>query len=354
MPAPLPFACVAGVGLLTPLGAAPEQILTVLHAGVSAYSSSAFCNQFRLPMTTTQVPESALAPVGEDLAAAKLPSRMLRLVRLALPALADALKNYTGAAPVPLFLAGPEVLPNMAKPITGNLIHYLVQGDTLPIARAKCRYFASGRTGLLEAIDLAFQCFAQTDEPFILVGAVDSFIDAATLGQLDAEGRVLAEHISDGFAPGEGSGFLLLSRPEGAETLTPALYRPGLALENGHRYSEQPMLGQGLDQAVKQAILHAPPHTITDLYSTHNGESFFNKELGTMLIRNSSHLAADVAHHHPADALGDMGAATAAALLAMAMHGITQNHRGNQLIVASADLGPRAAMCIAQPPNHSI
>ena len=53
----------------------------------------------------------------------------------------------------------------MAKPITGNLIHYLVHGDTLPIARAKCRYFASGRTGLLEAIDLAFQCFAQTDEP---------------------------------------------------------------------------------------------------------------------------------------------------------------------------------------------
>lgn len=353
MPAPLPFACVAGVGLLTPLGAAPEQILTALHAGVSAYSSSAFCNQLRLPMTTTQVPEGALAPVSEDLAAAKLPSRMLRLVRLALPALADALKNYSGA-PIPMFLAGPEVLPNMAKPVTGNLIHYLLQGDALPIARAKCRYFASGRTGLLEAIDLAFQCFAQTDEPFILVGAVDTFIDAATLGQLDAEGRVLAEHISDGFAPGEGCGFLLLSRPEIADPLTHGLYRPGLAVENGHRYSEQPMLGQGLDQAVKQAILNAPPHTITDLYSTHNGESFFNKELGTMLIRNSSHLAADLAHHHPADALGDMGAATAAVLIAMAIQGITQTHRGNQLIVASADLGPRAAVCISQPPNHSI
>ena len=54
-------------------------------------------------MTTTQVPESALAPVGEDPAAAKLPSRMLRLVRLALPALADALKTIPAQLPVPCF-----------------------------------------------------------------------------------------------------------------------------------------------------------------------------------------------------------------------------------------------------------
>ena len=152
------------------------------------------------------------------------------------------------------------------------------------------------------------------------MGAVDSFIDAATLGQLDAEGRVLAEHISDGFALAKGSGFCY-SAAQKVPKHSPRAVPAGLALENGHRYSEQPMLGQGLDRAVKQAILHAPPHHYRPVFHS-QWRILFNKELGTMLIRNSSHLAVDVAHHHPADALGDMGAATAAALLAMAMHGI--------------------------------
>lgn len=347
MPPSPPYVHIAAISLLTPLGDKPEFVLTAIKAGVSAYASSAYSNRAGKPMITTQVPEEAMAPLSSELVEAKLASRALRLLRLALPPLMQAMKSYAGAQPIPMFLAGPEILPNTAQPVSSNLMHYLLQDESLPISRAKCRYFASGRTGLLEAIDLAFQCFAQTNENYILVGAVDSYIDTATLVQLDREERIAAESICDSFVPGEGAGFILLCRPGLLESVTLSLHRPALALEPGHKYSNAPMLGQGLDVAFKQALSLAPDVGIGDIYSTMNGESWFAKEFGIAFMRSSSSFTAEVKHHHPIDALGDMGSATAVVLLAMAIDNLTRQKYGASLVYASADMGNRAAVVLS-------
>ncbi len=351
MPPSPPFLQIAAVGLLTPLGNKPEFVLTAIKAGVSAYGASAYSNRVGKPMTTAQVPEEAMAPLTSELAGSKLASRALRLLRLALPPLQEVMKSYAGAQSIPMFLAGPEILPNMAQPVSSDLIHYLLQDESLPISRAKCRYFASGRSGLLEAIDLAFQCFAQTNENYILVGAVDSYIDPATLAQLDREERIAAESIRDSFVPGEGAGFILLCRPGLLESFTLSLYRPALSFEPGHKYSSAPLLGQGLDMAFKQALSFASGERIDDIYSTMNGETWFAKEFGVALMRSSTFFNPGGKHHHPIDALGDMGSATAVVLLAMAMDNLIKNNSGASLVYASADTGNRAAVVLSRWPT---
>ncbi|HRH77871.1 MAG TPA: hypothetical protein PK129_11025, partial [Cellvibrionaceae bacterium] len=201
--------------------------------------------------------------------------------------------------------------------------------------------------GLLEAIDLAFQCFEQTNEHAILVGAVDSYIDAATLTQLDQEGRIAAGQNCDTFVPGEGAGFLLLCRPGSAEPATPSVFRPALGFEPGHKYSDSPMLGQGLDLAFKQALARLPGVSIDDIYSTMNGESWFAKEFGIAFMRSSNRFTAEVKHHHPIDALGDMGSATPVVLLAMAVDNLLKRNTGASIVYASADTGNRAAVVLA-------
>lgn len=344
---PPPCVHIAATSLLTPLGNTPECILVAIKAGVSAYAASAYSNHAGQPMTITQVPEDALEPLTGELKGARLASRVLRLARLALPPLKQVMKSYTGNQPIPLFLVGPEILPNRAQPVSSHLIHCLLQDESLLISRAKCRYFASGRTGLLEAIDLAFQCFEQTNEHAILVGAVDSYIDAATLTQLDQEGRIAAGQNCDTFVPGEGAGFLLLCRPGSAEPATPSVFRPALGFEPGHKYSDSPMLGQGLDLAFKQALARLPGVSIDDIYSTMNGESWFAKEFGIAFMRSSNRFTAEVKHHHPIDALGDMGSATPVVLLAMAVDNLLKRNTGASIVYASADTGNRAAVVLA-------
>ena len=347
MPPLPPYVQIAAISLLTPLGNKPECVLTAIKAGVSAYGASAYSNRAGKPMTTAQVPEGAMAPLTDELAGARLASRALRLLRLALPPLQQVMNSCAGVQPIPMFLAGPEILPNMAQPISSNLMHYLLQDESLPISRAKCRYFASGRSGLLAAIDLAFQCFAQTNENYILVGAVDSYIDTATLVQLDREERIAAESICDSFVPGEGAGFILLCRPGLLESVTHLLYRPALAFEPGHKYSNAPLLGQGLDRAFKEALSSASGEKIDDIYSTMNGETWFAKEFGVALMRSSARFNPAAQHHHPIDALGDMGSATAVVLLAMAMDNLIRNKSGASLVYASADMGNRAAVVLS-------
>ena len=73
-----------------------------------------------------------------------------------------------------------------------------------------------------------------------------------------------------------------------------------------------------------------------------NGESFAAKELGVTMLRNSKQLDDNMAVEHPADALGDTGAAVGAILIAMAAAKATQR----SIICCSAEQAKRAACTV--------
>lgn len=338
--------------MITPVGGNTLMTIAAVNAGINQYQASPFFNKRDKPMTATMVPDGALPPLHDDLQNIQLTGREKRLIRLAMPALQEVFSHYLSDQPLPLFLAGPEPIYSNVKATTAKMLTYIKIQTNANIDLPSSRYFAAGRPGLIDAIDMAFRYFSATNAAYVVVGGVDTYLDAATLGNLDAENRVLAEDIADAFAPGEGASFLLLRNPaihSDAPQNGVVLFEPGLATEKGHRYSEEPYLGKGLADAFKVAIANGSGEKISTIFSTMNGENFFAKEFGVATIRNQSALDEKCKHEHPIDCFGDMGAATAAVLISLAQHKLLKSKTVTQhLVYCSADMAGRGALCLAK------
>ena len=132
--------------------------------------------------------------------------------------------------------------------------------------------------------------------------------------------------------------------------MTPLAYISGVGVsdEEGHRYSEQPYLGEGLAAAVadvgaqlsKAGLSEPAKLAMTGL----NGESFSAKEWGVAHLRNRELLAEELQVEHPAEYTGDMGAALAPVMMGVATKWITNGHMtGPALVWASSDEAERGA-----------
>jgi 3-oxoacyl-[acyl-carrier-protein] synthase-1 len=122
--------------------------------------------------------------------------------------------------------------------------------------------------------------------------------------------------------------------------------RPGFAQEVGHRHSSEPYRGDGLAAAVMSALSAVKTAQIKNLFSSMNGESFAAKELGVTMTRNAKKLHDDLVVEHPADAIGDSGAAVAAILVMLTSAKLNQS----SIICSSAEQAKRAA-CVVQTVN---
>jgi 3-oxoacyl-[acyl-carrier-protein] synthase-1 len=194
----------------------------------------------------------------------------------------------------------------------------------------------------------------QNDEAeYVLLGGVDSLIDLYVLGTLDMQGRIRNEINSDGFSPGEGAAFLLLTRTDHAakKNLQPLaqILGCGMGHESGHIYAEEPYLGEGLAGTFSALISEANPSSaIGSVYSSFNGERYWGKEFGVARLRNSAAFLPDHQMEHPAECFGDLGAAHGAMLAALAIHGVQKHYRHSPcLVYASSDYGERGAVLLA-------
>src|SRR5690606_37084977 len=167
--------------------------------------------------------------------------------------------------------------------------------------------------------------------------------DLYNLSILDRQGRIKTARSMEGFVPGAAATFVLLSSAPPPRHKTAAVYYPGLAEEIGHRYSEAPYTGDGLSQAMRQAINRGPRGKIRKIWSSMNGEHFGAKEYGVSLIRNSTSFAENVVLEHPADCIGDIGAAFAPLLLGLA----SRDDPATSLVYCSSDSMYRSAVCVA-------
>ncbi len=227
---------------------------------------------------------------------------------------------------------------NAVLPIRSVFIKHLQIQTGIEFDLDNSKVFPMGRAGFFYALESAFQFLEKSERETVLVGGVDSFWDAMTLATLMSENRL---DTADSFVPGEGAGFMLLTKNKDF-SCNKRVYRPGISIEEGHRYSEEPYLGEGLSMAFKQAIAFSKAENIKTIYSSLNGESFGNKEYGVSLTRNSNSMKSDYIHTHPADCYGDLGAATGPVLITLAAKG----KDFPVLCYGSSDLEFRGATCI--------
>jgi 3-oxoacyl-[acyl-carrier-protein] synthase-1 len=265
---------------------------------------------------------------------------MLRLSGMALSQLPDC----SG----PLFLALPEkragVRDERGLP---TFLELLGLQTNVPFDLQRSKAFELGRAGGFFALQAALAAL-DAGAPQVLVGGVDSFLDLSLLAALDAERRLLGDDVRDGFVPGEGAAFLCLARKRPRQTSS-VVRAVGTGHDPGHRYSDQPARGEGLSAALDAAQWRSsglPP--VRTCFAGLNGESFGAKGWGVAHMRHHALFAPELLFEHPADLYGDVGAATAALLLALADETLRNDQRpGPALIWAASDHGPCGAAYLA-------
>lgn len=214
----------------------------------------------------------------------------------------------------------------------------------------------SGNTGAMVALHAAARCFAERRAQRCIVLAVDSFLDSARIADWDNRRRRFRSSRSrDGFLPGEAAVALLLepadaaARPGAAPAPRPTLSMPGFGQESNPIEGERAPDGKGLTDAIRRALAALPDAVPRSVYADHNGESHRSFEWGLAKSRLSPRLD-EVELRHPADCIGDVGAASGALLMGLAAHELGREGRrgrGVGLVLTASTSGHRAAVLVS-------
>lgn len=342
-----PTLALISTGMITSVGGSSAVCAAAVNAGIAGYKESGYFNKRNRPIRIASIPEGALEPLEESLKphVNQLPSSHSYLLRIASQALQECVSVCSTQKPIPIFMACPEVIAGTPPRIHSGFLKHLQVQSKVNIDIQSSRLSFTGRAGGFEMIEFAFKYFEATGSDYALIGGVDSYKYCLyQLGFLDSEDRLLVEGSGDGFIPGDGGGFLLLASAAAVAKhgLTPILKiaYPASAQEPGHRYSEEPYCGAGLAAAFAMALKDVADGQVDSIYTSLNGESFGNKELGVALTRSRAKIEADAKILHPADCFGDIGAAFGPVLLGL----MSRARKCQGLAYCSADGPFRSAL----------
>lgn len=344
-------AAIIGLGMVTACGFGARATAAAVRARLSRVAESLVVGLDGEPLKMGLVPVDQLPPVPEQHPG--LSWRQRRMVRLAAPALLEALQGISDPAgdPLPLFLGVPEDRPELAPLTWDAFLAELSAHGGGAIDPSASQVFARGRASGLLALDAALQHLHRQRRGRALVGGVDSYLDAVLLEQLQREGRLLCAEHSDAFVPGEGAAFLLL-QAGGGEAPVAEIVAVATGTEAGHRYAEAPFRGDGLAQTFQRLFSAVPGSAaaVGSVYAGLNGERLGAKEWGVAYLRSARRFAEGHGLEHPVQSLGDPGAALGPLLIGLAALALRSGYRrGPSLVWCSSDREERGAALLHAP-----
>lgn len=183
-----------------------------------------------------------------------------------------------------------------------------------------------------------------------LVLAVDSLLDPAALGLLEASGRLKTPNDPAGLQPGEAAGFVVLGRDAAGAAASLSLRALAFSREPQTDAAEGPPTGQGIAQALHDAARHLAFSRLLPLWavSDHNGEPSRAMDWGQALVHIGSQQTLDLqgATLFPAAAVGDTGAASGLVALCMAEQAFARGYAPAPVaaLVSCADGAERSAL----------
>ncbi|MET0067806.1 MAG: hypothetical protein ABW076_15785 [Candidatus Thiodiazotropha sp.] len=213
------------------------------------------------------------------------------------------------------------------------------------------RIIASGHVATALALRHAHNLIHQQGHPRVLVAATDSYLVRPTLAHFERQERLLTSLNSNGFIPGEAGVALILESPGRVPGERLCCRGLGFGVESAHVESEQPLRADGLSTAIKDAVRDAGfemgdlDFRITDL----SGEQYYFKEASLALSRTLRTRKEEFDIWHPADCIGEVGAAAGAAMLVVLKSACDKGYSLGTRILAHAgnDDGKRASWVLA-------
>ncbi|WP_437723762.1 hypothetical protein [Sorangium sp. So ce861] len=351
---------VTGTSLVSPVGLSAARSLAAIRAGITRIVEHPHHRPRKSPGEAgdaegergTQV--AAVLDIEEDVSG---PERLLRLALLALQGLfRDGVCERRDLPRCALLAAVPAPDPVVAS---WGLGHCFVPD----LARrggvdrwAGAEVVETGAPGSIHMIERARALLQGGRAELCLVLAADTYIDSPRLSHLDAAYRLKSMRNVDGFIPGEAAVALLLETAASAErrqvrplaTVGPSGFGTEPVPVEAEGWSTGKGLGDAIGAVISASSGRAPGvWTLCNL----NGESYRDREWGLVLARLGDVLVTPETLIHPADKIGEVGAAMGGVLLAYAAHMFSRGHAPapSALLWTSSDGGSRAALGIGMP-----
>jgi 3-oxoacyl-[acyl-carrier-protein] synthase-1 len=358
---------IAGMGAVTPVGLSAPATCSALRAGIARMNLLEGWSDGgplpeppfaagRVPLEWLQ-PDFPYAWPGHEKMKLPEPQPHLlvapgaeRLLELAIPAAEEAWgrAGYAGqrGPGVGLYLGldeSDEGTP-VAEAIAGAL------GVRFELVR-RDRF---GRAAGLAALHRAARHLRDDRVRVAIVGGVDSLLRRGPVARLLEQGRLKHDEMPHGVIPGEAAAFVVLQADAGRGRVS--LEYSAVAEEETARTGE-PCRGVGLTRVLRETGAKLPeyPHVVCDL----NGERYRHMEWGLASVRALGKVGkrpggpAETDLRHPADCIGDAGAASGLVNVVWAATAIRKGYaRSDRALVWGASDGVlRAAVTLALDAN---
>jgi 3-oxoacyl-[acyl-carrier-protein] synthase I len=276
-----------------------------------------------------------------------------KLVHMVVPAIKECLAHIGTVRPseIPLLLCVAEKeRPGRLEGLDEQLFE-AIQAEMGVRFHPRSAVFARGRIGSALAMESAAQLLQDQTARLCIIAAADTFLIAATLGAYEAKNRLLTSQNSNGFIPGEAGAALLVGLAD--QKIGPEeLYCVGIGKgrEKATIDSEEPLRADGLVEALRSALANAGltfdklDFRITDA----NGEQYWFKEAALALTRVMRVRKEEFDIWHPADCIGETGAASGLCAIAVALAATRKGYtRGPGILCHfGSEDGERAALIL--------
>ena len=347
---------VTGIGMQSAVGYHAMQTATSVRAGLNRFTEWKHFGVDDAGIVASWIPPNlgdcswcekfldlARAPLTEALWRARLWEFPYLLPRSRRPARIQAL---LGTPPS----ERPGVTPDEHREFAETIAEELFSETTPPVALLPHEH-ASGVMAVASACEL----LQRGDCDICVVGAADSLLDSVFLQALLEEGRLKASNTSSGIIPGEAAAFLVLERESQARQrgAPPLVCIDAVGLEREEPWRQDaPVGGRGMTRALR-SVLDAVGgagefgHVFCDL----NGERWRFLEWALVEARCLGGLPRGRRLWHPADCLGDVGAAFGPVAVGLAIHAFQRGYAAKPriLITAASARGERAALSVSRP-----
>lgn len=225
-----------------------------------------------------------------------------------------------------------------------------IQNEVGSTFDANSAIFSNGCVGGAQALQQATALVYEKGFSYCLIAGVDTFLTTQTLAAYEEKGRLLTSVNSNGFIPGEGGAAVLIGAGKKRQNAALTINGIGFGTETGTIDSGEPLRADGSVQAFRR-VFSATGLSMRDInyrITDYNGEQYKFKEGDLAVIRSLRDHKGEIDVWHPADCIGEVGAATVPFVIGVAEAAARKNYSVGETVLChfSNDNGDRAAMIL--------
>lgn len=355
---------IAGLGMVSCLGQGAERNAAAMRCDYDGFQPTPFMQPYHAePQIGAMV---ALAEEHEHLRGIR------KLAYLGQAVINEATRDLTATVKdnqqIQLLMCLPDTQQHSSYLSGSDSHHSLLQQIQPQIdiqhLHAKSGVYHQGRCGFTQALRQAQTSLYQQQVPYVLIVGIDSLLNNAALsyyggGLYGEHRRLLGEGHSNGFIPGEAATAVLVKKATGDDAVLitgigiseePASLNQMLQADN-----DAILKGKGLASAINQAAEEAGVaiHDTACRVASVSGEDYFFTEAALAQIKTLKKTVPEQPLWHPADSIGEVGAAVGGAITIMMTAALNKHYAPgpNILCHISNDDAQRGAFILQKQPG---